>query len=472
MTADNHRAIYWAESAVVLYLVAPLFLFFCFYIRPEVGIPGCGLIAWCIYSIWKKTQWSAIRTDIKSLLIILPISIAWLALGGNFGGLPQNADWLKHYAVINFIAQHSNQLSDTYHGHFEVLREYLGWYLIPGLIVKALNGHDQVLAAGIWTLIGIVLFFALITHHLKRKMKHARLIVPLVFILFSGLDIIGFFLTHHRLEFNVAFWAGWIHYSSNTSSLFWAPEHALPSWLGIAILMRQIDRATLTPYVVLIGSAILFWSPFAMIGLLPFGLAVILKNDAKKIPLNKQTVATLLLITLPLILYLTANTQDILRGWIWENRCVYTQTPCFTGLGYAQFLLIEIGAIVILLFANKETRSLFLVLATGSLMLIPLYRIGFWTDLAKSGSIPALAFLSIGMARLMGSKTTPSIKIIAVVLLAIGIISPICEVGRLSGWLRTAKANPSITFTMPFIWNTPSFLPQYFSDQPIWVLRS
>ncbi len=472
MTNDK-RTLYWAESAAVLYLVAPLFLFFCFYIRPEVGLPGCGFITWCIYSIWKKTHWSITRTDIKSLWIILPISIIWLMLAGNFGGLSQNSDWLKHYAVINFIADHSPALSDAHNGLFEILRYYLGWYLIPGLAVKIAGGHGQILFSSLWILIGIILFFILITRLLGEKIKHAYLIGPIVFILFSGADIIGYSITHFKipLRFHIECWAGWAQYNANTTTLFWAPPHAISAWLGLSILMQQLKKPVLLPYLTLICSAILFWSPFVAVGLIPFCLAVMVKSGLKNSIMNWHLPTTVIFISLPIVAYLMAYTTNIPHGPIWLDPWVWDHAPHFTWPGYILFLLLEIGAPLIILFAQKDTRNRFLIIATISLILIPLYRVGVLNDFAMRASLPALAFLAIGMAYIIGSSASPYyLKISVILLLTIGSITPIGEVAR-GFFPPILPANPATTFDMSFIGSDPPFRLQYFSSQPIPILR-
>ena len=45
------------ETFAVYYLVVPLLIFFAAFIRPQIAIPACGLIAFLLYELACRTSW-------------------------------------------------------------------------------------------------------------------------------------------------------------------------------------------------------------------------------------------------------------------------------------------------------------------------------------------------------------------------------------------------------------------------------
>ncbi|NRO99546.1 hypothetical protein GWC77_27140 [Paraburkholderia sp. NMBU_R16] len=192
----------------------------------------------------------------------------------------------------------------------------MGWYIVPAFVLKYSNPHAQRLISGLWSLIGLFLFFRMLLSLISGQ--RAKIITPLIFIVFSGADVVGRALTHFRMGpiYHLEWWAGWIKYGSSTTSLFWVPQHAIAVWLGIAMLMRQDRLPTLLPYLIFIFSAISFRSPFAAIGLAPYGAWLIWRNGVRKTVLNWRAIITVMLLVAPLFLYFSASSARIPHGFI------------------------------------------------------------------------------------------------------------------------------------------------------------
>src|SRR3569833_3393400 len=97
---SGEQSVSRAETLAVVYLVAPLFIFFAYFIRLEIAIPACALVALQIYQIMRRTAW---RQPLASYRIYNNNTTHTtqkntLAIG--VGSL-QNSDWFKHYSVLN-----------------------------------------------------------------------------------------------------------------------------------------------------------------------------------------------------------------------------------------------------------------------------------------------------------------------------------------------------------------------------------
>jgi hypothetical protein len=193
---------------------------------------------------------------------------------GYAGPFGHTFDWLKHFAVINELAQHPWPPINNESGTF--LRYSLGYYLIPGLFT-ALFGYRWIewfVFLQNWT--GLFLLLALLLH----KIRPARpLPFVLLFLLFSGLDLVGW-LIHGNASSILAhkeWWAGSNYafaYEGHATLFIWVPQHALAGMIAMALLLLPTQtQLVCSRHLALLGVAVLFWSPFAAIGLAPFALA-------------------------------------------------------------------------------------------------------------------------------------------------------------------------------------------------------
>lgn len=252
------------------------------------------------------------------------------------------------------------------------------------------------------------------------------------------------------------------------------PQHALAAWLGIAVLMRQMERPSLLPFMAMLLSASLLWSPFVAIGLAPFVFAVAVRHHGKQSALSWQALLTLALVALPIVVYLRSGAGTVPHSFIWNNGC-FGRARCFTWWGYARFLLIEIGLPSIILLSIKSERGAFLWVALGSLLVFPLIHIGAFNDFTMRASIPALAVLAIGVARIAAVGHRPALLGAALLCLALGAPTAIGEMARPFVAEKTepgpkVRVSQKNTFDdLSIVWSPLRY--QYFAQHPIWILR-
>ncbi|CAN7246046.1 hypothetical protein LJR230_000903 [Trinickia sp. LjRoot230] len=469
------KTTHWAEASAIIYLVAPVFVFFAFFVRISIAIPACLFIVLCLIDIAGKTEWMQGFRPSRQTLYAFSVAAIWLWLAGSFGGLRQNSDWVKHYALLNYLAANSWPATihvDGLNGNWGV-RYSLGWYLVPALVLKYTGLHAQRIVSGLWSLIGLFLFFRTLLGLITAR--RAQLIVPLVFVVFSGADIIGTALTHFQmgLIYHLEWWDGWIEYGSNMTSLFWVPQHAISVWLGIATLMPQDRRPTLLPYLALMYSAISFWSPFAAIGLAPYGAWLVWRYGVRQIVFSPQAISTVALLTSPIVLYLAAGSGQIPHGFIGTaaNRCVLSESagaPCFSWASYLMFVAVEFAAPAAILLTAKNERKAILVIAIASLVLIPLYKVGAYNDFGMRASMASLAVLASRSGELIATGQRIAVAAMMVAL-AFGLPTAAGEMAR----AFTNAPEPDIDSDLTRSLNDhPEVLPQYFAKLPIPVLRT
>ncbi|WP_228874579.1 hypothetical protein [Paraburkholderia saeva] len=331
--------------------------------------------------------------------------------------------------------------------------------------MKLTNLHAQNLMLSLWSVAGIFLFFSLLPGLIDKK--NVVIIAPLVFITFGGADLFGTLITgyRHGPPHHIQWWAGWIEYSANTTSLFWVPQHAIPSWLGIALLMRQRLHPSLLPYLAPLFAAILLWSPFAAMGLMPFAVVLALQYGLRDIVLDWRSMCSLFFLAIPVASYLAAGTTTVPHGFIWTVPCTMDDGACFTWPAYFLFLVIEVATPLAILFLGIDSEKGFLLAAAISLCSIPLYKIGVTNDFAMRASIPAISVLSILSAKVLinGNRLT-TVAILAMLVAALPTISG--EVYR--GFSPGPDIDEDTTFDAPW---AERYIDQYFAPMPIWILR-
>lgn len=461
------RPLHWAETSAVLYLVIPLFIFLASFVRFEIAVPACALIAFLAYDMVRQTLWREFLILRWESLYFLGLAAVWMWLSGGIGplALTQNTDWAKHNLIINFLAEHSWPASEKLpHFGTVALRYYIGWHLVPSLIVKLFHAPSSVLAASIWSIVGVFLFFSLLPG-LVGKRTALIVAAPLTFILFGGADIIGTYITQYSVgpPYHFEWWAGWAQFSSNTTALFWSPQQALPAWLGAALLMRCRHTDRLLPFCALLASAILLWSPLVTIGLVPFLITLAVQRGPLSIAFGWRAIASTLLLALPVGLYLISGSGAIPHDFIGKFSC--TQGPCFTWLSYFLFLAIEVGATLTILFLRKQPEQGFLLAAASALCLIPLFKMGVFNDFAMRASLPSLAVLAILFSKLFAGPRPYPVAALAVLLLAFPSIFG--EFSR--GFLPDSK--PAVIDLATIDKTLGWWIDQTFTRQPSWVLR-
>jgi hypothetical protein len=330
----------------------------------------------------------------------LACALALTTLGGEGRLLPATHDWLIRDAVLHDVTAQPWPFAYQILGQNFVLRAPLGMFLVPALIGKLFGVYASFLALWWQNALGLFLVLWVFTEN-QRLLR--GLAVLIVFCVFSGWDVPGALVTSSlKAAFNhgamslppdVGWWAGFFQYSSTITLVYWVPNHALAGWFVVVLLLLW-ERGKVDISALLIGAGLSFvWSPFALVGTLPFLAKAVLEAFRKDLiglrPLGLVVLCGLAL--LPLYVYLTSDTASLPHGF-------QPWSVSFWFL-YALFICAEIVPFALLNLRFGRTgegfsRSTYM-LALVLLVMLPFYRMGAGNDLVMRASIPALAVLAI-----------------------------------------------------------------------------
>ncbi len=354
----------------------------------------------------------------RHLLLLLLSSIVWLSLAGVGEIGFQRGDWVKHESILRDLIDLPWPVVYDFYGDPVPLVYYIAFYLPAAVVGKIAGWAEAQIALFIWTFVGLSLamlwFWVLV-----RKLAYW---VLLIFIFFSGLDVLGRIL---------ASWLGWateswerierwgiyFEYSSNASLLYWVPNQALTGWIAVgltlyAILHLRQRRITWLP----LGLSLL-GTPFVTVGLVPYLLAEFLGSQE---PLGARLRRYLswsnlcgLLLLFGVGLFYLSKLDRVSSLWQAElPHGFFLSTYSgrnLSGFGVVLlFGLVEVGLYALLLFKSMKFEQRlwrwFFAATLVYLSLLPLYTFGIYNDLAMRGSIPALFCLAVLVARAIGRK--------------------------------------------------------------------
>jgi hypothetical protein len=396
-------------------------------LTPFVAILGAGGILLLLTLLVRaEPRHAAVdRISVATLLTCFAIAACLFVVGGEGRFLYANFDWQVRDAVLGDMGHNPWPFAYAVDGTAYVLRAPVGMYLVPALLGGvSQTARDLALLASNSVMLGLLL--ALGGSLFERR---SRWIALLVFVLFSGLDIVGTQIVVSNGGYasfdHLERWMAMMQYSSAITQILWVPQHAMAGWAA-AVLYLLWRREMLSPaFLISVIPLSALWSPLALLGTIPFALfAGIRLTVARKLSASLIGVAVVsVIIAAPGLLYLTTDAGKVVSGF-----------QAFALLHYVLFILFEVGLYLLLVWSRRAEVALdkasFAIVA-GSLLLMPLYHIGSGEDFMMRASIMPLALLAYFVAQCVTLDYRASRSRIALMLvLAFGAVTGLKEVTR------------------------------------------
>jgi hypothetical protein len=416
------------------------------------------------------------RPNPKTILIFA-IATTWCLFGGagHFGYA--NVDWQIRDAVYgDLIHSHWPPAYTFENSPSLVLRSAFGYFLLPSLISSYLGTATADICLFAWTVIGTAIFFSLLPIDFSRPGR--ALLLSTIVIMFSGMDILGILITTGewplfplRLEWWTAF-----SYTSLSGQLFWAPNHCLPIWIGTALLYRHWANPSFLPLGVVFGPLTLIWTPFAVIALMPFLMLYL----ASRVTHGKPELSSLIQFSWALMLcaIVTAFLTFDIAGIPSKTGAAHASTSIGGGFwdAYLPFVLMEFGALAMLLSTRIKNSQGIFITAVFVLLALPFIFFGPSNDLMLRGSTPALVLLAIftliTINNALDNQSTAAFPWLIVIALAIGACTPFNEMWRAITWKHWAP-----DYQRPLTESDNSHTPVHYMGNPQamvfqWVLKA
>lgn len=274
---------------VYIYLCLPIIIFFLGWCRWYIGIPAAIIlilsVLLCIKeqdkyqkkdSIWRKE-------DIPKFFFIILIIMVWVAISGVGGYVWQNSDHWWRNTMFDILVSKKWPVTENIFFDGKIQERgfayYIGFWLPAACVGKIFGLHAGYAAQYLWSVLGIVLLYAMICTWRKRV-----LIWPLfLLIFFSGLDLLGSAL---NLEETVRIfgsdhlerWAVHYQFSCMTTQLFWVFNQAVPAWVASTLIFLSEKPKN----IVFSWSLIMITSTLPFAGLLPYIIILLFSRSSWK----------------------------------------------------------------------------------------------------------------------------------------------------------------------------------------------
>lgn len=402
-----------------IYLALPVIIFMLTWIRPAVGVPAALLVGFALFLALRKKDESTFRITRQTIFIAAGLAFLWCFFAGQGGFWYQSDDHWARNAIYRDLVYHPWPV--VFEKYDVLLNYYIGYWLVPALFCKGLfllthNAAGAWLVAKIalllWSTFSITLCFLLLADIVACKSIKKLVFAVLFFILFSGLDLLGIYITNGKAGMHLEWWAWRFQYSSFTTCLFWVFNQAVPAWIATLLLLdeRKVENFAFC------GLCIFISSPIPLIGLLPIyitiGIQEIIKaknkfDIVKKVFSLQNIIACLVIFPICLIYY--ADNSAIKKPVVVDSTVTASvEQPSASApekeilsprvriakelIRFSSFYVLEAGVFLALLFKKHRKSIIFWCLAL-ELFFIPFIHVGRAADFAMRASIPPLVVL-------------------------------------------------------------------------------
>lgn len=311
------------------------------------------------------------------------------------------------------------------------------WLPVAGvckLMIPIIQNANQVFMIGnvlllFYAAFGVWLIFAHLIKASCAENKKQAFMTAAVFMLFSGLDIIGyqfFQIMAQPFDYHLEWWTTTIQYSSMTTGLFWVFNQFIP----VALLTLLIyNERNIKNFGLLIALS-LFFTPYPTAGLGIFMLAYagteFYYSQAKKIFLRDcifsvQNIIGVFWLLPILILYFITNSEGIDKLWYVFDYTTPQRLLLFMTLEFLLYALVLGG---------RYKKECFFITAVASLIVIPFFRLDQQNNFCTRASIPALIILALYAIRFLKENKNTLAKGALLILLTIGAATPLMEFYR------------------------------------------
>jgi hypothetical protein len=455
----------------VLYLTLPIILFFITWLKPIFGIIFIVLFLYSFYHFFNSNNKNIEKLELPywQVFSFLIVIFLWVFISGSGGMGLMSPDHTKSNAIYKDILTSSWPVSYKHEGKTIYLATYLAYYLPMPVLFGWLKWKFLMIAVALWTYLGISL-------GLFWFCKLVNSFSPLVlvfFILVCGWDIAG--LIHNIGVTNSAnilkneffehqpFWAiitdpkMLLFIPSNTHTFFWSPQHAISGWLASGLFFYEYIKEKNNTNSAIYLALLPFWSPFVLVGLLPFYfLAAFKQGFLKYLKLSNFS-----LIPIAIVLYWFVNSipmGSVDKGFIFYKQLrmlsYFEELKSYAFFVFFVFLIWAIPTYLVFKKSKEFDSNKILLFSIGVLMLIPLYKLGKYNDFVQRVSIPALFILQIMIVRaFVLAKKLLIYRFVFCIILVIGSWDPLYFI-----LLSLKVTNYKIGYTAPDISKVPNYV--------------
>lgn len=423
-----------------IYIALPILIFFIGWCNPVTAVIGTLVIITSLYFAFKNAPslWlPANKKQIWFLISIFTISLIWVYLSGIGALVFQNSDHDCRNPIFELLV---TQPWPVFHEEQPAMLTYYIAFWLPSAVIGKIFNSIQIgyYCQILWATLGVFLFFYYVLANLRKKNY-----VPIIlFIFFSGLDIIGSIFTLPayyvtNITSHLEWWLPPFQFSSMTTQLFWVFNQAIAAWVIIPLLNLEKNNKSIG----FLYSCLFLHSTLPAIGMFPFILYWCLKNGKNKLQMSFSAIKAsfLSLFTFQNIIgsffvfivcyfYLSSN----IAGGVCSVKNYNTNWFAHITV-LLIFFFLEAGIFVSAI--NKIYRKKLIYYITILCLLIyPAINVGYGPDFCMRATIPALVILYLMICKALEHRyfreKCSGAFVILIFALLLGSVTPVHEFAR------------------------------------------
>ncbi len=432
------------EAASLFYVAVPLVIFVVGWLRLPIALilapaivfcfahSGMRAVAWARDAYGSKPPPDASYTDEDFFFraFLLTGVVAFLVACTGIGGFTfRFSDYASYDGLLRVLIEHPWPVGaildfpkpDSY---WPNMCHYWAYFLPPAVVGRILGWNAAYIFIYFWHTFGVLLSVI----WFLRLVGTFRLRYALLFLLFGGIDLIGYLCTTPLpglqdvtwLDYLTgAFWwstgRGWMaHWSANfslltpdgqtvmggvfyrfygmLSFLFDGPNHVLPAWVLLFMVLHDALRRRTVERAFLLTSMLPICSVFVTMGAIPVLAAAVIYTRAKRLfSIGNIIVGPALVVILAL--YYQSVESKFPNSWLWRFQDI-RQTWSYLLLYYASAFGVYVLVAPSMRGNGYRPGRLWFYLAVTVFLLAPWYRLGVYNDFTTKAVIPCqLVFL-------------------------------------------------------------------------------
>jgi len=471
------------KSFTYIYLLLPILIFIIGWVKPLIAIVPVVFGILIIRKMIKNsnqeleaTEKIILKKDLYILFGLITLICVWGGLGGFFY---QSSDWNYRNAIFRDLI---NYKWPVFYRN-SALTYYIGIWMVPAMIGKAFLplGEGVAWQVGniallLWCSIGITMVILWLIKIWKIKNLKRIIIVLVLFLGFSGLDMLGciiqakyhynavainpnllpanYFINNNSKNLlledamHLERWTTFFQFSSMITQIFWVFNQAIVPWLITIVFMEE----TCVKKYALLLIVCMAYGPLPAVGLCFFMMIrgikfLIIAIRQKKIKdfikdiFSPENIVALFLIFPIYFFYYTNNSA--INDELGNGLRIIKEVLNLKGIAiFVLFYVLEVGLYGLVLWKRNKKNELFIG-AFIALIWIPFVAIGNAYDFGMRASIPALViidyyFVEFVIAELEKIKEAKFIEIFkshlgfifVILIFAFGLFTPMVEMTR------------------------------------------
>lgn len=320
-------------------MALPLLCYLIGFLKWYFAIISCAAL---LFVLWKTLKGNEDRTPdlqqkdqsqflipLKTVLLVFLFSLIWSYLGGMNGYFYQSTDWDCRNAVYFDLIRYDWPI--IYEQNGAALVYYVGHWLPPATIAKLIQNLTGSIEAGrfagrmllwLWSSAGLTIIILMIYRFVGAKTSKTRIAATLIFVFFSGMDIIGALIKNTTGEvlapenLHLEWWTHGVQYTSITACLYWVFNQAIIPWMITLCFLTEEDPRNYVFYAtacLLCGTLPCFGLAILMIvKAIAYGVKKLKQREGDRIPKTifsaQNLVAFLVIFPMVAFYLLSANT--------------------------------------------------------------------------------------------------------------------------------------------------------------------